>query len=362
MKFLKLAIVITTLSTLIFSCTKDEVQYNNIVDQNLRKSLETNIKVKIVRNLCDGEGILSFKDKDDYLATMKELQELTLQHTKDIKEQIGAVTTEEYFRIYEEKGFNDSQVLLNFSEMMRFNSLFTDLYHKEEAWLENGGIDIKEDPDNHFVSDAYERVLFNTNSEVIVGDEIYKKLENGHLIISDLNFDMLCLLRGNADLLRLPKGVEFVGDLTDRSGKRMAVCDGMERDADFEYSEDEDYRIKWIIEINTPFFGHRNVKAITKNYFCKKKKNEECKNWKKTPSYTESTVSGSVSGVTFNDQGEKEANCDTQLSFGSKKATGTAKKVVSRVDVDTKTRSGWISGEHRGIAGITYNSTLTWTF
>ncbi|MBI4647054.1 MAG: hypothetical protein HY738_10815 [Bacteroidia bacterium] len=41
-------------------------------------------------------------------------------------------------------------------------------------------------------------------------------------------------------------------------------------------------------------------------------------------------------------------------------ATATAKTVVHKIDVVTKTKSGWVQGYHYGAGGITYNSTLTW--
>ncbi len=359
MKFLKLAVVITVVSTLIFSCTKDEIQ-NNIIDQNLKKSLDIKLdsEVKKVRNQCDGEGILSFKNEDAYLSTMKQLKELTLEHTKAIQNQIGEVSTDAFVRIYEEKGFNNKQVLFDFSEKMGINSLFTDLYNKEAAWLENGGTNINEDPDNHFVSDVYERALFNTNSEVIVGNKIYKKLENGHLIISDLNFDLLCSLRTNMDLLRLPKGVEFVGDLTDGSGKRMAACASSRADWGYERSRnangEENFRIKWKVEINAPIFGTRNVKAITTNYWCKKNRNNgNCKSWKKQAATTTSKVSGFWNGGAD--------DCAVLINFTDAENSGFSQKIEARRDIDGgSTSSGQVTGEFNGVNGISKTHVLTW--
>jgi len=353
MNFFKLILSTLIITITLHSCTKDEVQYE-LEDQHLKKSLEIQLHgdFKKVSNPCDSDGILSFKDEATYLSTMKQLKELTLSYAKSIEAQIGDVSADEFTRIYEEKGFNEMQALFNFSEKMNFNSLFTDLYYKEEAWLENGGTDINEDPDNHFVSDAYERVLFNTNGEVIVGDKIYKKLPTGHLVISDLQFDLLCSLRNNADLLRLPKGVEFVGDLTDRSGKRMADCAGSRADWSYKKNAGETFRIKWKVEINTPIFGNRNVKAITTNYWCKKNKNGKCKKWKKQAATTSSTVSGNVDGGA--------GDCLVMVNFPTATDSGFNQKIEARRDVATKTSSGNVTGNFSGVDGITHTHTLNW--
>jgi len=359
MKFFKLILSTLIITITLHSCTKDEVQYD-IENPNLKKSLQIQLKgdFKKVNNPCDSEGILSFKDKETYLSTMKQLAASTVSYTKAIEEQIGTVSTDEINRIYEEKGFNTKQPLFNFSEKLNFKSLFTDLYNKEEIWLENGGDNINEDPDNHFVSDVYERALFNINSEVIVGNKIYKKLSNGHLIISDLNFDLLCSLRNNADLLRLPKGVEFVGDLNNRSGKRMADCSASRADSGYEKSinndGDEDFRIKWKVEINAPLFGTRNVKAITTNYWCKKNRNNgNCKSWKKQAAYATSKVTG------FVDFGG--GNCQVFQNFSNAEDTDFNQKVEARRDVPgAVTASNQVTGEFDGVNGITKTHVLTW--
>jgi len=350
---------ITAFLFLIVSCSKENASIEDELKKSSPKFISLNEDVKKLTNNCDGEGILSFKNEDVYLNKMKQLKDLTLSHMNDIKEQIGDVTKDEFFRIYEEKGFNEMQALFDFSQKLDFNSLFTDLYYKEEAWLENGGSDINEDPDNHFVSDAYERVLFNSNSEVVVGSKIYKKLPNGHLIISDLNFDILCSLRSNIDLLRLPKGVEFVGDLTDRSGKKMAARSSSKADSDFKENTNKTFRIKWRVEISYPIFSSRNVKATTKNYFCSKfKNNGDCKRWKKQGANTTSTVKGSVSASVIGADGDETADCTVMEQFAQASSTGFQYKVAAKRDVDTKTKSGFVTGVFNGV--VSHTHTLTW--
>lgn len=350
------AIIFTITAFLFFivSCIKENVPVEDELKKSSSKFISLKGDVNKLTNNCDGQGILSFKNEDAYLNKMKQLKDLTQSHINDIKKQIGNISADEFFRIYEEKGFNEMQALFDFCQKLDFNSLFTDLYYKEEVWLETGGTDINEDPDNHFVTDAFERVLFNSNSEVIVGSKIYKKLPNGHLIIDDLNFDLLCTLRNNLDLLRLPKGVEFVGDLTDRSGKRMADCSSSRADSGFESNDDETFRIKWKVEINAPIFGTRNVKAITTNYWCKKHRNNgNCKRWKKQAADTTSKVSGTV------DFGG--GDCIVFQNFDEAEKTNFHQKVEARRDVPgAVTASGNVTGEFDGVDGISHSHILTW--
>jgi hypothetical protein len=140
------------------------------------------------------------------------------------------------------------------------------------------------------------------------------------------------------------------GEQSTVMNKKASGCHSNKGDDDYEPGVGK-YTIKWSISHRT-YPGFRYVRAVTKNYQKKGKK------WKKAPAKnTWTSVYGFISGVDTAGQ----ANCDVQLDFNPNLygAFGNGSKVAFRIDVQTKTRSGWVEADHEGIDGITYHSVLT---
>lgn len=324
-----LAIALMLSSVILVGCKKQDFNVDQTNSFQGKHSFANSIK-KIETGI-DQEGILSIESEEAYLKALKELEELDKNSGIE----------------------NESSVLFEFATAYNFNSLFVDIYEKEEKWLnETDGSNIEEDPDNHFVTDYYERTLYNTRTEVAINNKIYKKLENGHLIINSLDFSVLSQLRSTIDLHNLPAGVEFIGDLYDSEGNSlMGSCKSSKRKTGYENNSTNSNRIKWIIEVNNPLVGENNVKAHVRNYKCKDKDGNKCNRWSKVKALCEAKV-----------EGQAGVNCASPSLFtNSSYSTCTCKSVYDKVIIpDRAVKSGWVTGKHEGINGsIIYNSTLT---
>jgi len=355
-KLIKILTLLLVMSAVTFiACNKENalVEENNSTSQIQLGTYSFNSDIRKIETGLDEYGILSFENEKSYLETLKQLERLS----NEFNEKIRGIENEE---------LNYQQVLFDFADQLNFHSLFVDIYKKEQKWLEEtDGSDINEDPDNHFVSDYYERSLFNVNNEVVVNDKIYKKLESGHLIIKSLNFDLIAKLRANLDLFNLPQGVEYIGDLPatnlkDRS--QMAACAFSKRDSDYVENNNHTRRIKCITEINAPLFTQRNVKATTKNYYCKSLKNDgTCKRWKSSISaQTSATIRGEVTNIADNPGGAFVADCSDLVDVFLSKSK-FAKEVEAKQNISfRRTKSGVLHSDHSGVSGITHTNTLFW--
>lgn len=344
---------------LIYSCSKQDLEINtsSTEKQGIKYSINIPYENVTIEQLDNGRKLLSFKDEETILKISQEIKNARKTLMEDFVKKYGELEGEAFDEIADEIGFNEYQPLIDFGERLNFQTLFQYLYDEETKYLEAGGDNIEEDPDNHFIIETGMRIFFNTNEEVKIGNNIYKLLPEGYFKITDGNIETLqYLTNGSIDFKNLPTNVEFVGEAT---GEKAAGCASGKDFHSYLENSSNTFRIRYKVGHHTPPPPwNRRVIAKTKNYYCKRLKNGKCKNWKRATNATTSMVFGFVSGTDSNGN----ANCDTQFNFNSSNSgvTSYGHEIEHKINVSTKTLSGWVRSTHVGIAGINRNHTLIW--
>lgn len=296
--------------------------------------------------ICIVNGLLSFKSLESLKSTVASLESAVNRYDDSFLQENSHLTPEELEQKEEEIGYNEYAPLINFDDSYNFNSLFLKQAAAEREWLLQEELDIRTDPDNHFVEDKALQAIVNIYSEVLIGNAIYKMFDFGYVIITDGNFQTLYQIRERPNELDFPN-VEIVG--TPTSQNRNFNCKSNKTNSDIEI--DGNYRIKWRVSHRTPVTGRR-AKAVTINY-----KKRKFIGWKRIRApYTKCMVFGFISSPNPGD-------CTSQSNFnpGMIYSDNYNKKVwYHRIYVETLTSPFWVKGYHKGINGIEYNSTLVW--
>lgn len=288
-------------------------------------------------------GLLVFPSMEVYETIVSELDIDCKNYNNAFVAEWGHLNEDAFNAKIEELGHNEDQPLADLENHFQFSSLRIKIENEENAWLNAGGEDVANDPDNHFVIDETERTLFNEWVEIKIGTSLFKLEEFRCIEIVDGNYATLLAIRGGANPNDFPNVKIHRPD--------RAECDTQRRNWDFKTNGSNDRRIKWVISHWTPFpssGNSRRVMAKTKNY------KKQGGSWKKFAVYCEAQGKGFISDV--------EGDCSKQLNFNPNSSfnSATAKKVKHKIQVQIKTKSGWVSGVHNGAGGITFNSSLTW--
>lgn len=298
--------------------------------------------------------LLKFDDMRSFLFTLSELERQTSELDDAFVEKYSDLTEEEIDDKEEEINFNEDKLLIDFERETRFSSLREKIDIEVEEFLNQEEPDWYNDPDDHFIDEPSLRTLLNTDSEIQIGNIIYKFIENGYFEITDGNLNTLSMLDNcnNIDYNSLPDNVNFIGDNLNGLQKICgSSCSGWKRNAD--YKKYGDKRIKWIVKIRTWPWG-RYVNAKTVNY--KKKKKWWGTYWKKYRTFCIAQVYGKISGAS--------GDCTDEVVFntadGAFEAENHKKRVKHTISVSTKTSSDWVKGYHKGAGGITKDSSLDW--
>jgi len=333
-----------------FGCQKEEVvqEPQQIINEeiNFRVVSEIpydNISVENISGKSAASRILVFRDMRSFVATMNDLERQVETLDNAFIDQYADLNEDEINDMEDRLRFNEEQPLIDFERRYRFSSLRKKIDALEEIWLNNEELDLRNDPDNHFIDENALRTLLNENEEVVIGRSIYKFTDRGYIEISGRSFETLSQLDvQNINANDLPENVKLVGDF---DANRAEGCHSSKRNSGYKTSGNK--RIKWVISHWTHPWGRRAM-AKTKNY--KKRGNR----WKKRRSYCFATVGGSVSG--------SDGNCDSSVNFnpgGGYASHGNKKKIKHSISVQTKTLSGWMNSGHSGIGGISHTRTLT---
>jgi len=243
----------------------------------------------------------------------------------------------------EEINFTEKLPLIDFNDFFLYSSLYQKVAQEELLWLNHEVLDEATDPDNHFIFEQSLRAILNTDCEVQVGDTIYILQENGYLAIHDGSLKSLSLLSQNPSIFPTLENVEFVGE--DCTNYRADYCQSNKREQGYKYNGTT-YRIKYVISHWTHAWDRR-VAAKIDNY---KKNGNRWSGYKTT-----CTVKP------FGFISTEDGQCNNQFNFNPNNVSVTkyAKNSEFKIDVQTKTRSGWVKGYFQG-CGITHTQTLYW--
>ncbi|MBI3135584.1 MAG: hypothetical protein HYZ14_12980 [Bacteroidetes bacterium] len=302
-------------------------------------------------------GILSFEDMESVRITLEALESQYLSHQEDFLTANIGLTGEQLTELENTVGFREYLPYETFESTLGFSSLRSSIQTLETAWLENNEVlNSEDDPDNHFVIEKPIRTILNTFCEMKIANQYYRFFNGGYVIILDGDILKLELLRRDLNEALTMQNVLIEGEL---NNDRVAGCNSMQFDSYDAYNSSLTRRIKAQISHQT-WPWNRYVLANTTNY---KKKNS---GWDKIRTYTLSRAYGHISGVVYDPQGNKTADCDTQLEFNTPGGVysdhDNVKEWSHKVFVETKTKTGWVKGYHYGYhsPAITYTSILNW--
>lgn len=283
-------------------------------------------------------GKLSFSSMSQFLAVMAYLEQ-----------QIDA-------------GGDEDAVLLAFEKKFPcYTSLRSDIAKREDAWLEEDGENIGDDPDEHFVEDDITRTLLNINGCVIIEGTTYTITENGYI---KTNSSGTIVETGSTSPAIVNK-TNAVTNNSNGAGGPVATglptscqsidendCNTNKRLGGFKVSGSN--RIKWKVGHRTYPWNSRNAFAKTKGYKAKGKTKKGKTKWRKTKSTLYAQAYGFISDL--------PGDCSKELNFnttGEFKEKSSRRWVTHRMQVETKTKPCWILGKHKGF-GIEHSSVLVW--
>lgn len=331
-KSILFAVIITVF---LISCKKEQAISDNPSILKSSGIQYNNIKLE--------QGLLYFGDMNVFKTTLSYLETATLDWDSSFVFQNSSLSIDSLNSYEEYIAFDCEKPLTDFEDYYSFSSLRKKINSDEELWLDNEILVDSLDPDNHFIIENVVRCILNEDSEIKIGDSIYKLVENGYFIVTNGSFITLNILKNNIENYDTISNVVFIGD----ENLKGTNCLSNKRKEGKQENSDGDRRIKWVVSHSTYPWSSKIALAKTKNY--KKKR----RRWKKYRTACYAMVYGDIGS---------DGDCFTEVDFnpdGDDNAR-VAKKVKHRIHVATNTKSGWIDGKHSGAGGVTTDSSLTW--
>lgn len=349
---------------LFFGCKKQN-RISDPLQGALLKSQNSNLNA----NVTVINGMLSFTDMEHAKNVMDGLYENYLNHEDAFLDSYPNMDGEELMEIEEQTGFREYEPYEHFENSLNFYSLRAKIESEIDDFLDNGDDNLP-DPDDHFVLEDQERAILNIHAEVMIRGSIFKLYEWGYIEITDGDYGKLIEIRQNVDNAARLDNVLIVGDMQIRPGEGdQSGTNELEPIPIYKCKANKGLgdpkvigsaKIKWRVAIRTPPWG-RYVIAKHKNFI---KKNNK---WKKFRCHTKCRVWGKVSGWTTDENGVKKEDCDKELVFNEEDGLSSdkynTKKWHHKINVQTKTQSGWVKGYHYSFINYTFthNSVLTFS-
>jgi hypothetical protein len=129
------------------------------------------------------QGRLRFTSHQDVINTIQDLETQYKLWNNSFNEYYGELPLEELDSIDEEIQFADELAAQTFESNLNFSSLRDIVEQQVSVWLENDELDEENDPDDHFIVEDELRTVLNPNSEIIVGDTVYKLYSDRYIKI-----------------------------------------------------------------------------------------------------------------------------------------------------------------------------------
>jgi hypothetical protein len=337
----------------IFSCNKEHnngsIEQPSVFDYQLSSTIpygEISKRDKGFNGKNGSNELLVFSNMNAIILTINDLERQMIELDSVFFATFYHLTDDERNEKEIELNFVSEKPILDFNDFFLYYSLYQEIAHQENLWLQNEELDHETDPDNDYIIEYEVRAVLNTDYEVQIADSIYKFTENGYFSFPAATLKTLQLLDDYLDLENLPEGVNFDGQYDDFDFK-SSTCSSNRRNNGYKVNPNNSHRrIKWVVSHWTHPW-ERSVVAKTKNY--KKQGNS----WKKYSTYCEARVYGHIS--------DANGHCATQVQFnGPHTKTATAKKVKHKIYVQTKTKSGWVKADLKGADNTTHIKSLTW--
>lgn len=303
----------------LLSCEKDVNELNDITPLETRSSYEECIILG--EDIRQERGVLHFESVEQIQMIYECLEK---NHAEYLEQSYGRYDSlcDDEFDELEESGeilIDDHAVLRSFERALNFRSLRGTIEKQELEWLLQEELDDENDPDDHFVIDEVFRTLLSPEASVIIAGEMHQ-------------FNDEALAAEEEE-----EGYESIHPNID--------CRSMKSKTYIKYSDKK--RIKCVVAHRTYPWGRYAI-AKTKNY-----KKRRWIGWKKYRTFTIAQVHGYIA--------DSAGDCKTPTNFNPSGSYwwGNKKSRTHRIEVSTKTNSGWVKGNHIGAAG-NKATILTW--
>ncbi len=134
---------------------------------------------EIVKDVELTNGILRFKSIDHIIYVMNSIEVEQEKKTSEFFETYKEFSDEEKSEIAKAINFHPCMVYEAFEKELGFYSLRADIANKEKEWLNHKDLDMKTNPNNHYIDGQGQRTVINPNGVLIIGNSIYIAKDNG---------------------------------------------------------------------------------------------------------------------------------------------------------------------------------------
>lgn len=138
-------------------------------------------------NISNYQGRLKFSNHQDVINTIQDLESQYNLWNDAFNQYYGDLPAEELDSIDQAIQFNDELPAETFESTLNFSSLRNNIEQQMSVWLLDDELDEENDPEDHFVVEDELRTVLNPNSELIVGDTVFKLFEDGYVKIYNEN-------------------------------------------------------------------------------------------------------------------------------------------------------------------------------
>lgn len=340
-------------------------------------------------SISNYQGRLRFSTHNDVINTIKDLETQYSLWNDAFNQYYGDLPVEELDSIDEEIQFNDELPAETFESTLNFSSLRDNIEQQVSVWLEDDELDEENDPEDHFIVDDEYRTVLNQNSEIIVGDTVFKLFSNGYIKIYDENGSLPTAINvtddihnGNLDpfdttqsSLAVAPGVVVVvvlvaahfawrsGILSSNAGSTPGSsnppppgttpsCDVKTLKSEIDFVRDGDRRIKWFLQISNFPWGNNALAKI--KGFKKRKRN----GWKKYKSYLAVRCHGNM-----REKFQGVSNINSCVAHPFDNTQNKKAKRLKAVGVDSGISTAEkhdVKGVYNGAGGISTSQSLDW--
>jgi hypothetical protein len=176
-------LLITFVVVTIISCKKTPFTENENNQSGNKEIMSTCCSG--ITTICDGTimyfaSVAAYESTIDCLENEYEDYNTTFDNTYD---SITYPTIDDWNDYADSIQFNEDETLVAFERCLNFRSLRQYLDSLETEWLETYHSDSLHDPELYTtIEDETEQTLYNPNSEIAIGDTIYKFFVNGDIL------------------------------------------------------------------------------------------------------------------------------------------------------------------------------------
>ncbi len=320
-KFVNLVTVIIIFATVFTSCEKQKFDLSSPAQNGLLEP-STNITVK--------NGMLYFSNIDEFQRVYYELEESDRSDMIDFNKKIENLVDKK-IKIVNSNELKEHKSLDEFNSIYNFKSLRKKIEKEMDAFNQVFDPKDMEIPEDKYVQDIILQTLLNEDSELQIGDTIYKVLVKGDIVakISNEDYDLARQINDENFLNFIDnKNVLFIGDYSEKS----KTCKANYTKTGYRYYYDSYHELykrlylKIGIRNDIIIANRKMVSRVVAQYY-----DVNRNKWVKSyTTYIDSEIKGKYSEGSRCSNIKKDLKCITNEQVGSWGEQRT-KKVIGRV-------------------------------